>query len=352
MLPHHIHRLLLVQVFCIALSPTILFAQTPRAATPTVTLNDAGSEPRQREAWTFDPASKSRILVSTRTVRGANTVSEVDEDAVSIRRMYSLRGSFQRTTPITSMIWRIDDASARYHDPSRMDGEPPEGLEGTPKFGGAPIPNKVRDDANQPNPTGNTLPDNVRKESFQERFARLTNATMKKLNGASIRQKVEPGGIISTAAAPTMDELSPRIYSEAMNLVFLLGLGEVMLPEQPIGLGASWSADFENEISAAKVRTTITWTLKERTGSVLKLGMTFKRRRIDDSDRVLSGRVDRDGVGEVTVDLANPLQLNARLVVVPNEGNPHAQEISWITIKPIDIPGNQGETAPTPRNEQ
>ena len=176
---------------------------------------------------------------------------------------------------------------------------------------------------------------------------------MKNLNGTSIKQKVEPAGILSMGAIPNIELLTQRTYSEAMNLVYLLGLGEAILPETPIGIGARWQAQFNNEISGVKVNTTITWTLKSRDEDTLRLGVVYQRRRTGDGEAVLGGRINRDGLGEITIDLNKPLQLDARFVQLPNAGNLHADDVSWITIKPVVLADQDaGRALSDPRSER
>ena len=259
---HDTSQFVLLALLLAVFSPLATFAQAPRAETPTVTVLDSGVEPREREMWRFQQTNASWIQVHTRTVHGPRAVVDVAKDARSLRRMYTLKGSFLRTSPITTAIWRINDAAARYHDPTKEPEEHPDGIKGTPKFGKAPPPNDNQPQGEPVNPTSNTGTAVAASETFEERFARLTNQTLKKLNGASIRQKVEPGGLVATGMIPTIKELTPRIYSEAMNLVYLLGLSEVILPETPIGVGARWQSKMQGEVSGVPVKTTITWTLK------------------------------------------------------------------------------------------
>jgi hypothetical protein len=259
--------------------------------------------------------------------------------------MYTLKGSFLRTTPITTAIWRINDAAARYHDPTKEPVEHPDGIKGTPKFGEAPPPKDNQPQGEPVNPTSKTGTASVASETFEERFAHLTNQTMQKLNGASIRQKVEPGGLVATGAIPTIEELTPRIYSEAMNLVYLLGLSEVILPETPIGVGARWQSKMQGAVSGVPVKTTITWTLKAKEEDSLRIGVTYERRMVGEEQGARPGRVNRDGLGEIRIDLNNPLALDARLIQLPNAGNPHSPEVSWITIKSLPLPGDGGEPA-------
>lgn len=345
-MPHSRHlQFVSFALLLAAFSPLATFAQAPRAETQTVTVLDSGVEPREREMWRFQQTDASWIQVQTRTVRGPRAVVDVAKDARSLRRMYTLKGSFLRTSPITTAIWRINDAAARYHDPTNEPEEHPDGIKGSPKFGEAP-PKKDNEPQGEPvNPTSNTSTAVAASESFEERFARLTNKTLKKLNGASLRQKAEPSGLIATGTIPVIEELTPRIYSEAMNLVYLLGLSEVVLPETPIGIGARWKSEMQGEVSGIPIKTTITWTLKAKEEDSLRIGVTYERRMVGEEQGVQSGRVNRDGLGEIKIDLNNPLALDARLVQLPNAGNPHSPEVSWITIKSLPLPGAVGEPA-------
>lgn len=337
-MPHSRHlQFVLILSLVGLISPLASHAQTLRAETPTVKVLESGAQPRERLAWQFFPTEQSWLQVSTRTVSGPRAVADVGKDALSVRRMYTLKGAFVRSNPITAAIWRIEDVSARLHDPTTKAGEEPKDPAGNSEIGTVSTEPKEKKGMTESEKL--TTSTTTRSESFESRYARLLNTSLKKLNGSSIRQKVEPKGLLATGAIPNLVELTPREYSEAMNLMFLLGLGEVILPDTPIGIGAQWQAEMRNEISGIPIKTTITWTLKSMEKNTLKIGVTYKRRSQKQEEKVQSGRVNRDGVGEVTIQLDKPLSLNARLVQLPNAGNPYNPDVSWITITSLPLPG-------------
>lgn len=283
----------------------------PRAMPRTVTIEIAGEAPHERLAWQFDASQTSTIQVRVRTARGERAVKDVASDQESVERMFTLRGSFVRSTPITTALWRILDAGARLNDPKA----------------------EVTDPDNDP--LGSGASENVG-ETFEARLAKLSDKTLKRLNGGSLKQKAEPAGLMASGTIPVLEDLSVRTYAEALNLAFYLGLSEVALPETPVGVGARWTAEFRSELGGAPVKTTIAWTLKARTGDLVKLGITYETRVVeatnDRKGQARVARLARNGHGEVTIDLSRPLELGARLIQLPLPGNTMAPDVSWITV--------------------
>ena len=312
---------------------TLLLAVTahaqspPRAIPRTITIESKGEAPLDRVAWQFNADATSMIQVRTRTVSGERAVKDIANDQESVLRMYTLLGTFQKNTPITTATWRILDAGARHDDPTAED-LPPDGLH-----------QNNEDQAAQDLVGTSSSASSKGTETFAERFTRLSDATLKGLNGASLRQKVTPTGLIASGTIPILEDLTLRMYSEAMNLAFLVGLSEAALPEVPIGIGARWSTAIDGEKSGVRVRTAMTWTLKEREGDHLKLGVTYKTRVLENTNESRSksrvARLDRNGHGEVTIDLSNPLGLSARLIQLPLPENASSPDVTWITIGAI-----------------
>lgn len=310
---------------------TLLFVVTAHAQTPprsiprTITLESEGESPLARAAWRFDAAVTSTIQVRTRTARGERVAKDVAVQQETVVRMYTLRGSFKNHTPITTATWRILDAGARLNDPTEKE-LPPDGPHqhvGRGTNGGA---------------VDATASPNVA-QTFEARLASLSDKTLKRLNGASLRQKVTPTGLIASATIPILEDLTTRTYAEAMNLAVLLGLAEAALPEQRIGIGARWSTTMRGELGGAPVRTKITWTLKAREGDHLKLGVTYETRVAEETNdsrgKARVARLARNGHGEVNIDLARPLSLGARLIQLPLPGNAIAPDVTFITIDSI-----------------
>jgi hypothetical protein len=310
---------------------TLLFAVTahaqhpPRSFPRTIIVESEGDAPLARAAWQFDTSATSTIQVRTRTARGERAVKDVAFRQETIVRLYTLRGSFKNDTPITTATWRILDAGARLDDPTD-EQLPPDGPQ---KHVGRGTDGVAVDATASPNVA----------QTFEARLASLSDKTLKRLNGASLRQKVTPTGLIASATIPVLEDLTVRTYAEVMNLGVLLGFGEVALPDQRIGIGARWSTTMRGELGGAPVRIKTTWTLKAREGDRLKLGMTYETRVAEETNdsrgKARVARLARNGHGEVNIDLAQPLSLGVRLIQLPLPGNAIAPDVTWITIDSI-----------------
>ena len=341
-------------------------AQTIRVASPVVEVLGEGAEPLERIAWAIDPESTSTIQIRSRMIDGYSKVIDIPPGRASVVRMYTLQGMFLRSKPITTAVWRIQDATARLKDPEadaiakakkikeqleNDDKNEPKVSEEEPAA--SPLQVNPRD-INELVGRGNGksrvgLPS----QSADPRLVELLQRSLRTLNGGVIKQKVEPAGIIPSGSAPTIENITKRTYGEAMNLSYLIGIGEVTLPETPIGIGASWSTEMHNTIGGMSAKTSISWTLLDRTGDTLRLAISYQRRGIYERDiepnRIRASRVNCDGRGEVHVNLSNPLALKAQVVQVPAESPENGKalpQITWISMDSLKAPGANPELGP------
>ncbi len=88
-------------------------AQTVRVAAPVVEVIGEGAEPLERLAWTMDPASTSTIQIRNQMIDGYSKVIDIPPGRASVVRTYTLKGMFLREKPITTAVWRIEDATAK-----------------------------------------------------------------------------------------------------------------------------------------------------------------------------------------------------------------------------------------------
>jgi len=186
---------------------------------------------------------------------------------------------------------------------------------------------------------------------------RSAKLSLQKISGGSLRQKMTPNGLVPSGMIPTMDNVSARANSTALSLAYTLGLGEITLPDSPIGIGATWKTSIRSELSNNPIQNDVTWTLKSIEGSVIRVGMTCRTRVMTagNSPReiTLRNRIDKNIRGEMTVDLDDPLSMRGRLVqqkASVEKLTPEQQqraEVTWINFMPL-----VGEPVPQDLREQ
>ncbi len=342
-------------------------AQTIRVGSPVVEVLGEGAEPHERLAWNIDPTSTSTIQVRSRMIDGFNTVIEIPPGRRSVVRMYTLKGMFLRSTPITTAVWRIDDATARLKDPKAEAianaKKIKEQLENDGKDDSVLIDEAPDQGAVKAVPrdlkgllgTGTVGTQRIGPPSTSSDplLVELLQQSLRRLNDGVIKQKVEPTGVIASGSAPTIENINTRTYGEAMNLAYLLGLGEVTLPATPIGIGGSWSSEMFNVVAGMPTRTSMTWTLLEREGDALRLAISYECRAIYEKDngpnRIRASNINCNGRGEVRVNLSNPLALEAKMVQVPKgrpENTQALPQITWISMDSLKAPGPNPKLGP------
>ena len=272
-------------------------------------------------------------------------------DPSALDRIYTLQGSFFRTKPVRKMVWQILDASAKlagdaerspkYAEP----GEDPAGpltdeAETTPTVGG-------NQDLTGSGQSKGIDPDTEAHTRTRLRL-RNTKLSLQKIKDGILRQEVGPNGIMTNGTVAVLENQTARGYSEAMKLANMLGLFEVLLPDEPIGVGARWQAGFRIDSTNTPLDIDMTWTLISMEESRLKLGVSYTRRLAsaanDQRTRANRSRVERNGRGTISIDLERPLAITGDLVeerVFPanfTEEQKRAAEATWISVKPMPTP--------------
>ena len=321
-------------------------AQAPRAVVPTVKVTDPGQSPQDLLRWNPNAARGVTIQVTTRT--GRLPSADGTNDPNLLEKMYTLQGRFLRDQPITTAIWRIVDASARIPLPEDTAPESESGLAADDAAAGAAV------DTNQPgsseDQTGSRTASDENdplNSAYNRARLRLRSAklSLQKISGGSLRQKLTPNGLVPSDMIATMEKFSARANSAALSLAYTLGLGEITLPDSPIGVGATWKTSIRSELSNNPIQNDVTWTLKSIEGSVIRVGMTCKTRVLTPGNsprnNTLRNRINKNIRGEITVDLDDPLAIRGRLVqqIASVENLPLEQqkraEVTWINFTPL-----------------
>ena len=321
-----------------------------RTNLPTITVIEEGKEPRTLHRWNMTGGGGGVILVTSRTGRIPDREGRVDPGTIEI--MYTLQGALFRTKPVKKMVWQILDASAKLaNDPLRSPryakpGEDPAGPLAVEED------NPAGSDNGSQSLTGSGEAQGIDPKAEAHSRTRLRLRTsvlsLQKIQEGILRQAVTPNGILASGAVAILEKQTARGYSEAMKLASLLGLVQVLLPDGPIGVGARWQSTIRNDSSNTPVNIEITWTLKSVEGSRMKLGMNYTRRLAtaanDPRSEANRRRVERNGRGEINIDLEQPLAISADLVeelVFPPHFTPEQRrdaEATWISVKPVPTP--------------
>ena len=332
--------------------------QAPRAAVPTVEVTDQGQSPQTLLRW--NPQSDRGVTIQVTTRTGRLPSADGVNDPNLLEQMYTLQGRFLRQQPITTAIWRIVDASARIPLPEETAPESEPGVaEGDASAGAAPSTSNPNPSKNETGSSGATDENDPLNSAYNRARLRLrsANLSLQKISGGSLRQKVTPNGLVPSGMVATLENFSARANSAALSLAYTLGLGEITLPDSPIGVGATWKTSIRSELSNNPIQNDVTWTLKAIEGSVIRVGMTCRTRvqtpGNSPRENTLRKRIDKNIRGEITVDLDDPLAMRGRLVqqVASAEKLPPEQqkraEVTWINFTPL-----AGKPAPQDLREQ
>ncbi|MCH2161367.1 MAG: hypothetical protein MK085_05790 [Phycisphaerales bacterium] len=357
-IPHTCGNLLLA-ILLVMIGGSAAAQQTEpiRDDVPSIELLEAGEAPRALQRWNMDEAAGGTIQVVSRTGKVPDREGRIDPN--SIERIYTLQGAFLRSKPVKAMIWRILDASAKIpSDPLRT---PKTAKPGENPGGPIAPPDSTTGEAtgNEKSIVGSGEADGIDPtvEAHSRLRLRLRTSvlSLQKLKGGTLRQKVTPNGIVASGTVAILEKSSARGYSEAMKLANLLGLGDVLLPDAPIGVGARWRAVIRNDSSNTPMTIEVTWTLLEQEEGRMKIGVEYARRlasAANDPKTVANRkRVERNGRGVLSVDLDRPMAIEGSLIeeqVFPASFTLEEKlraEATWITIRPIE---NAAVSKPAP----
>ena len=321
--------------------------QPVRANIPTITVLERGTEPRFLHRWDMARGGGGIIQLTSRTGQIPSRAGRVDPD--SLERMYTLQGSFFRTMPVRKMSWQILNASAKLSGDAERSpkfakpGEDPAGpLNGDTE----PAEGSARDLTG----SGEARGIDPKAEAHTRARLRLRNTklSLQKITDGILRQEVGPNGIMAGGTVAILENQTARAYSEAMKLSNLIGLFEVLLPDEPIGVGARWQASFRIDSTNTPLDIEMTWTLKSIEDSRMTLEVGYTRRLAsaanDPRTQANRSRVERNGRGTVSIDLNRPLAIVGDLVeerVYPahfTAEQRRAGEATWISARPVPTP--------------
>lgn len=101
---------------------------------------------------------------------------------------------------------------------------------------------------------------------------KATLGTMQKISGTST---ITPRGIVKSADFQLPADLNPQIKQTMDGMRQQVNQMSVPFPEEALGIGAKWTVRQNLEQQGMKLTQVATWELKERSGTVVKLGSTI-----------------------------------------------------------------------------
>ncbi len=222
---------LILMTTCALTASGVLYAQdgqeagaVAQAATPEITLIDAGNGPKQELRFTFKVGDEQKISMAmkmnmSQTMNGSPAGPPMDMPVI--------------TFPVTSRILSINDDGAAY-----------EMIIGAPE---------IADDSTP--------------------MASMMFDSMKKLEGMKITGVIDDRGHQSDVEVDAGDNTDPGVSGQLESIRNSLTQMTPPLPEQAIGAGAKWSYKVEAEASSVTATNTTTVTLQHRDGNALALEM-------------------------------------------------------------------------------
>lgn len=315
-----------------------------RTRIPMIEVTEAGAGTPVLLRWRPEDASAATIMVSTRNVlsslQNGRLLADTPEAAMTTTKrppleyLWTVQGSLRtiagRTEPVAQ--WRVLNGAARLH------GVEPEA---TPEPASENSTEPDADSSDDAASTASTPPDAASTKSTtnrprfvanldrSRRLARIQDDAAARTAGASIAQRFTTAGIIPGSGLIQLEQANPRVNYEVERLLSVMRLAEPLLPDRPVGVGASWTARWTTLVQQRRIETVLTWTLDavddaavSATGvaetAVLSIEYT---RRVLDAGRG-DERLEGDGRGRLRLDLRRPMRLDATLVEVPpNRGD-------------------------------
>jgi hypothetical protein len=335
-------------------------AKVERDLVPTVNVTDLGTGRPILLQWRDSSDAASTLQVTTRTVPTLlENGLDLKEDAETVfattprpplERFWTIQGRI-RVTEDSSMPlaqWRILDAAARLFmlRPTGIPEAKVEDPDGDPPKKSAT--GKAEQKTGRTTGTGSGIPSaSAPNASAIERaraFARVQDNAISRTAGAAISQRFSGYGIIPTSTQIRLEIASLRNMYEVERLVSILRLAEPLIPNRPVGIGATWTSRWTNLEQRTPVETIMTWTLAsvdeaalEATGiaETAVLTLRYTRRIAEGLDEPVAPRIakmlESNGSGEVRLVLQNPMHLDAQLVQMPPPSDPARRNATDVT---------------------
>lgn len=356
-------------------------------ATPAALAQDASPSPRDARAeievldrgtgtpvllrWRTDATETTTIQATTRTVPANVETPGLDDTEPEIRlagflrppieKAWTLQGRLDREgddARITGGVearWRVTDAAARLVGirpvttaPARPDRDDAKdtgdgiGAEAPPTEAPA---RRERLSPKASTPDQGSDPELMAKAVMVER---LMNETLSRTDGAAITQVFGPEGVVPAAGGSRLVAPDRRADFELSTLRAIMTLAQPQLPDEPLGVGATWRTRWRSIVRATPVVMEATWTLRSLDEAAAATGVAERAvLRVEFSRRVADGAEVRDaqraaieasGRGEVVASLTTPLRLEGRFVETPvKKTAARGNEVTRMRLRPIDV---------------
>ncbi len=312
-------------------------APEDRTRVPMIEITEEGEGRPVLLRWRPAESSTTTIMVSSRNVlsslQNGRLLADTPEAAMTTTKrppleyLWTVQGSLRevagRREPVAQ--WRVLNGAARLHgvDPEPAPDPPaePDATAGTDDVAGPT--DGAPGDASPTTRTTNR-PRFVANLERSRQLARIQDDAAARTAGASIAQRFTSAGLVPGSGLIQLEKANPRVNYEVERLLSVMRLAEPLLPDRPVGVGASWTARWTTLVQRRTIETVMTWTLDgvdeaavSATGvaetAVLSVEYT---RRVLDAGRE-DARLEGDGRGRLQVDLRRPMRLDATLVEVP-----------------------------------
>ena len=316
-----------------------------RTRIPMIEITEPGEGTPVLLRWRPAEASTATIMVSSRNVlsslQNGRLLANTPEAAMTttkrppIEYLWTVQGSLRDAADQREPVaqWRVLNGAARLHgvEPEAAPATAPEattdastapdadvdpGDQAESTTGGAPDAAPANETTNRPRFVANL--------ERSRQLARIQDDAAARTAGASIAQRFTSAGLLPGSGLIQLEKANPRVNYEVERLLSVMRLAEPLLPDRPVGVGASWTARWTTLVQRRKIETVMTWTLDavdeaavSATGvaetAVLSVEYT---RRVLDAGRG-DARLEGDGRGRLQLDLRQPMRLDATLVEVP-----------------------------------
>lgn len=335
-------------------------AKVERHLVPTVNVTDLGTGRPILLRWRDSSDGASTLQVTTRTVPTLlENGLDLKEDAEAVlaktprpplERFWTIQGRIRATedSSMPQAQWRVLDGAARLFmlEPTGIPEATVEDPDGDPPRKSAT--DKAEKNTGRTTGTGSgvqsTSAPNAGAIERARAFARVQDNAISRTAGAAISQRFSGYGLIPTSIQIRLETASPRNMYEVERLTSILRLAEPLIPNQPIGIGASWTSRWTNLEQRTPVETVMTWTLAsvdeaalEATGiaETAVLTLRYTRRIAEGLDEPVAPRIaellESNGSGEVRLVLQNPMHLDAQLVQMPPPSDPARRGATDVT---------------------
>lgn len=318
-------------------------APEDRTRVPMVEITEPGEGTLVLLRWRPAEPSISTIMVSSRNVlsslQNGRLLADTPEAAMTTTKrppleyLWTVQGSLRTVTgggaPVAQ--WRVLNGAVRLHGVEPEPGREP--ISDASTVTDADVSRESKDDDGS---TAGVPPDAAPTDQTTDRprfvanlersrqLARIQDDAASRTAGASIAQRFTTAGIVPGSGLIQLEQANPRVNYEVERLLSVMRLAEPLLPDRPVGVGASWTARWTTLVQRRTIETVMTWTLDgvdeaavSATGvaETAVLSVEYTRRALDAGRG--DDRLEGDGRGRLQVDLRRPMRLDATLVEVP-----------------------------------